>query len=234
MITIVLLRTERGSHLGMICRAMKNFGLTNLILIDPKIAKDDKEAIKHAKHALDVLEKAQIKRAAYLQTFDYLIGTTAKLGTDYNLVRSPIIPEQLFSKKELYGKANIALLLGPEGHGLSNKELVQCDFVVTIPSSKKYPTLNLANAATILFYEYFKHSKKMKVNSHILPATAIEKRYIHRYFQEILLELHFTTPSKKKTQEIVWKKIIGKAFLTKREAYALLGLLKKVKEKMRK
>lgn len=234
MITIVLLRTERGSHLGMISRAMKNFGLTELVLIDPKVTINDKEAVKHAKHALDVLKKAQVKKADHLQSFDYLIGTTAKLGTDYNLIRSPITPEQLFSKKEIYGKTTIALLLGPEGHGLSNHELSRCDFIVTIPSSKKYPTLNLANAATLLFYEYFKHSKKMKVNSHILPARAIEKRYIHKYFEEILSELHFTTPSKKKTQEIAWKKIIGKAFLTKREAYALLGLLKKIKEKMRK
>ena len=100
MITIVLLGTEYGLSIGMIARAMKNFGLTELVLIDPKVKKTNKDAIKYAKHAQDVLKKAKIKKKNYLKSFDYVIGTTAQLGSDYNIPRSTLTPEQLFSKKE--------------------------------------------------------------------------------------------------------------------------------------
>lgn len=229
MITIVLLRTEKGSNLGLIVRAMKNFGLNNLVLIDSKVKKTSKDAVRYSKHALDILKKAKIKNSQYLKRFDYLIGTTAMLGTDYNIPRSPLTPEQLCSKKEIYPKkSKIAILFGPEGHGLSNKEINLCDFIVSIPSSKKYPTLNISNAASIIFYEIFKNQKTENIISHINLATQVEKKIALKKINQILNNMEFSTKQKKQTQKTLWKRIIGKSFLTKRESYALIGFWKKV------
>jgi len=229
MISIVLIGIEKASNLGMIARALKNFGLKELILIDPKVKASDKDAIKYAKHALDVLKNAKVKKLSFLKNFDYLIATTAMLGTDYNIPRSPLSPEKVFSKKEVY-KSKTAVLFGPEGHGLSNKIVMMCDFVMTIPSSKNYPTLNISNAASIIFYEISKNHDIEKVNDHIVFASDLDKRIILQKVDNILDRMSFPVESKKETQRLLWKRMIGKAYLTRREAFALLGFLKKVDE----
>ena len=102
------------------------------------------------------------------------------------------------------------------------------DFIVTIQSSKSYPTLNAAHAATIIFYEIFQKIGKEKVNEHIITATKIEKEIILKKVGNILNKMEFSTEEKKETQRRIWKRILGKSFMTKREAYALLGFLRKL------
>lgn len=226
MISIILIEPEISENLGFTARAMKNFGLSNLILINPKCSLD--KAVKTAKHAKDILKKAKIRKINYLKKFDYLIGTTSKLGTDYNIPRSPLTPDQL-AEKIKDKKNKIAILLGREGIGLTNKEILMCDFIVTIPTSEKYPALNISHAASIIFYELFKSSKEKKSNSHFISAEKKEKDVLLKEIDKVLNKLKFATKDKKETQKKVWKRVVGKAFLTKREAFALIGFFKKLK-----
>jgi TrmH family RNA methyltransferase len=227
MIKVILIEPENEGNIGAICRAMKNFGLKDLILINPK-CKLGEEARKRAKHSQDILKNVKIKGKDYLKKIDYLIGTTAKLGTDYNIPRSPINAEQLADK--IKGKkSNIAVLFGRESKGLTNKEILECDFIVTIPTHSKYPTLNLSHAATIVFYELFKRFGKEKIGKQIIPINKKEKEQIMKMLNQVLDKMEFATKEKKDTQKTVWKRLIGKSFMTKREAYALMGFLRKIK-----
>jgi len=230
MVTIILIEPETPGNIGAIARSMKNFGLKDLILINPRCDHLSKEALDRATHAKEILKNAVIKDFSYLKQFDYLIATTAKLGTDYNIPRSPITPEQLAEKLAKINLKNlsIGILIGREGSGLKNKEILAADFIVTIPSSKSYPTLNAAHAATIIFYEIFQKIGKEKVNEHIITATKIEKEIILQKVGNILDKMEFSTEEKKETQRRIWKRILGKSFMTKREAYALLGFLRKL------
>ena len=99
---------------------------------------------------------------------DYLIGSTAKLGTDYNIPRSPLTP-QACAEKVVNLKNDVAILIGREGKGLYNEELALCDFIINIPSSKAYPTLNAVSAATILLYELFVAKNKEKIGGLLNP-----------------------------------------------------------------
>ena len=157
MISIVLIEPETAGNIGFIARAMKNFGLKDLVLINPK-CKLDEDAIRFSKHSKNIIKKAKIKNKSYLKTYDYLIGTTAKLGTGYNIPRTPLSPIQLAEKLSKIKKSKIALLFGRESLGLTNKEIELCDFIVSIPTSPKYTTMNISHAASILFYEIFQHS----------------------------------------------------------------------------
>lgn len=179
-------------------------------------------------HARDILKKAKIKPLSYLETFHTVIATTSKVGTDYNILRSSITAENLADKIKDVNK-NIAIVFGPEDRGLINEELELCDFVVTIPASKKYPVLNLSHAAAIIFYEIFKARAKEHVSSHIIFASKPEKYHLMKILNELFDKVEFATPQKKKTQQTIWKKIMGKSFLTKREAFAIMGFLKKLK-----
>lgn len=264
MINIVLIQPEHPGNVGAVARVMANFGLDKLVLVEPLCDKDSSEAIKRAKHALPILKKAKVVKKEYLDRFDYLIGTTAKLGTDYNIPRSPITPKQLAEKlscnEEVSGmnekkmsemnlkkisRINInnssvintkktALIFGREGIGLTNDEINACDFIVSIPSFRKYPTLNISHACAILFYELFQAlgEKETKTNAMITPASEKDKEVMMMRINQVLDKLEFTTPEKKETQKIVWRRLIGKSMMTKREAFAAIGLWRKISEKL--
>ena len=120
------------------------------------------------------------------------------------------------------------MLIGREASGLTNEEINQCDALVTIPSSKNYSALNISHAVSILLYEIFKKISTEKSNSHINFATKKDMEVMIQYIYKILDKLEFSTPEKKDTQKKVWKRVFGKAMLTKREAFAVMGLLRKL------
>lgn len=227
MINVVCLEIENPGNLGAIARVMKNFGLKNLILINPKCKKNDLEAVHRAKHAKHVLKRAKIVGMDSLKNFDYIIGTTSKLGTDYNIPRTPITPEELGKRIVSIKSKKIAILLGKESSGLTNKEILMCDFIVTIPADKEYPALNISHALAIILYEIFNKINKEKITDFEM-ASKKEKEVILKLINKIINKMEFATQEKKETQKKVWKRIVGKAMLTKREAFALLGFLKKL------
>jgi len=225
MIDIILLEPENSGNLGAIARVMKNFGFSRLVLINPKCTIDEVTRCR-AKHAQDILDGAQIKDS--IDDYDYLIGTTAKIGTDYNLHRSPLRPEEFANKVQTIDSKKVGLLIGREGSGLSNEEIERCDFTVSIPSSTKYPTMNISHAVGILLYELSKNTCSEKVGDQIEMASKTDKDMILKRVDQILEGLEFSTPDKKVTQEKVWKRFVAKAMLTKREAFAVLGFFRKI------
>jgi TrmH family RNA methyltransferase len=229
MISIVLVGIETAGNVGSVARVMKNFGLKELVLVKPQCDPQSREAWDRAAHARDVLKKAVVGDFLCLKRFDYLIGTTARLGSDYNMPRIPMTPEEL--GKKLAGidkKAKIAILFGRENFGLLNDEIKMCDFTVTIPASKEYPTLNVSHAVAIVLYELFKEELTSDVKGRYAPISAKEKEVALQKVDRILDRLQFSTPEKKETQRRLWKRMIGKAMLTRREAFALLGFLRKL------
>lgn len=221
---IIAQEFQTPGNIGAIARVMKNFEFTNLVLLNPKCNHLDKESLDRATHAKEILRNAKIIKN--LEDYDTLIGTTAILGTDYNLQRNPITPEQL-GKMQFKGK--VGLIIGREGDGMRNEELLKCDLVVTIPTSKKYPTMNVSHAAAIIMYELFKNSNAQKIGDNIKYATKDDKQRIFKLVNETLNKLAFTSEQKKNTQRLVWKKLIGKSNLTKRELMTMYGFLRKIK-----
>lgn len=228
MLQVILIEPELSENTGFTARVMKNFGFENLVLINPKCDLD--KAIKTAKHAKDILAKAAIADSSHLQTLDYVIGTTAKHGTDNNIPRNTISIEKLAEKlsKINLDCLNVGLLLGREGVGLSNKEINNCDILVTIPASKKYPVLNVSHAAAVILYELAKKLLSEKSDSHIRFAGKKDLEVIEGLQGRILDKIDFETKEKKDTQKKVWKRIFGKAMLTKREAFSVMGFFRKL------
>ena len=212
---------------------MKNFDYDKLILINPKFGVDSAELKNRAKWANDLVDHIKIIKKYdnslknLKRKYDYLIATTARLGRDYNVLRSPITPKELAEKLSELKSGKVGIIIGREGAGLNNDEIALCDFTITIPTSKKYGTMNISHATTIILYEIFLTLKKEHIISHINPISEKEKEQLLKILEEKLQNMHFTTEEKRNTQRIVWKKLIGKSFMSKREAYALMGFLKK-------
>ena len=233
MITIILIEPEHEGNVGAIARSMKNFGLTELILINPQC--EINETLRNrAKHAQDVVDNITVINSFKdLPKADVLIGTTARLGTDYNINRSAIPISKLSEK--ISSKQNIYILFGREGNGLTNEEIEECDLLVTVPAHKKYPTLNLSHAATILFYELFTQNISStpsdKHNNHLIPISKNEKEQLTELYTKALNNIEFSTETKRETQKKLWKKIIAKSGITKRESFVLMGFFRKIIQK---
>ncbi len=223
MISVVLVGPENPGNIGAVARVMSNFGFKSLILISPKAKHLSDDALRRAKHSSEILRSAKIESIGFLKKFDYVIATTSKLGSDYNIKRLALSPEQAAEKIASAAGLNIALVFGRESTGLTNTELGYADFVLTIPA-KGHKALNLSHAVAVVLYELSKRS----IRPGIAYATAREKSVVFQLISGMLDSLEFATAQKKETQKKVISNIIGKSMMTKREAFALIGLLKKI------
>ncbi len=225
MLTVILVEPENEGNIGAVARLMKNFDLRDLLLINPRCDHVSPDALDRATHAKDILRRARVEKdIACLDEFDYLIATTARVGTDYNIPRIPIRPDELVMNLDLRRK--VALLIGRESTGLRNEEILKADVVVTIPVSKKFPTMNMRHACGIMLYEIFKAFGKEKIAANTPTASKRDKDQVMILLDEALKRLDLPE-RRQETQRRVWKRMIGRSFLTRREAFALMGFLKK-------
>ncbi len=231
--SVVLVEPKYQGNIGSVARVMKNFGFTKLILVKPPAVEGEARAM--AMHAQDILEKAETAESIeeIKERFDFLVGTTAVSATDKNYLRNPVLPEDLNTALDVEGE--IALLFGREDSGLLNEELRECDLLVTIPADKKYPTLNIANSAAIILYEISRQEMKARKKKHkkFRKADNVEKKILLEKYNDLVDSVHdqeFDQKLAKKT----FKQIVGRAFISGREAFNLTGVFRKAAEKIKK
>ena len=226
---VILYEPETAGNIGAIARLMMNFDAKDLILINPQCDHLSKEAQDRAKHSSHILKSAKVMTE--LPKDLTLIATTARIDTEYNVIRTPISSRDLGSALKNINTQNIGVLFGPEGHGLSNELINKCDFVITIPSSTKNAVLNLSHAVGIVLYEIFSARETENNMSKIKPMNAAQKEQLNKMLEQAFKSLDFKEEKKTETQRKVWKRILGRAFITNRECASLMGFLRKVIEK---
>jgi tRNA/rRNA methyltransferase len=153
-ISIVLQQPRYSENIGAAARAMRNMGIRQLVIVDPQNL-DLSKALKLATHfASDIIEKSKfypdLKEA--LSPFNYVVGTTARLGGQRQVVLTPLTLARNLIPISV--KNRIAILFGPEDKGLSNEDIRYCHALVNIPATE-FSSLNLAQAVMILCYEIF-------------------------------------------------------------------------------
>jgi tRNA/rRNA methyltransferase len=224
MITVVLVEPEHPGNIGSVCRVMANFGFKELILINPQCNPHDQAAHNLAKNAQEILNNARIADWSVLEEFPLIAATTGIIGTDYNLVRTPLMPEVAAEKLVQVKKA--ALLFGRESNGLTTKELRKADFVIHVPTHHDYTSMNLSHCVAVMLYTIY----RQKPHKQFTPIPATEKRILEEKLRETLNELPFRNDAQKRTQEKFWENVFGRAMLTKREAFVALGFLSAIRK----
>ena len=229
-IYIVFVECETPGNIGFLARTMANFGLKNLVLINPP--KLTPEAYYQATHGKYIVENALVYPTLddFYQSkrIDFKIASTGIAGGSYNLSRIPLKPEQLAESLNINNK--IAILFGRESDGLSNKEIDDCDLCVSIPTDPTYPILNISHAAAIIFYELFKNKHEFAVEG-LEESTSLEKDYIIQDMTDLINSLDIPE-HKKKNGLKTFKNIINRAFITGREAHTFKGILRRLKNKL--
>jgi len=158
----ILVNPQLGENIGACARSMKNFGFTKLHIVNPKINFPNHKAKATSVGAYDIINKAKVfdKIENAINPFNLVISLSAR-RRDINKKHISINEFQnIIQRKNL----NIGLMFGPEASGLSNKDLSLSNYILQIPTSSKFKSLNLSHSLTLICYEIFKGLNRNKIN----------------------------------------------------------------------
>lgn len=155
-VQVVLCGTTHSGNLGVVARAMKNMGLSRLVLVAPQ-AELDEQALSTAKHAADILHAARIEpdlNAALGDSVAVWATSARKRELQLPLFDARTAAQSICSDLARDGGV-ISILFGAERTGLTNQELASAQRLIEIPANPTYPVLNLGQAVQIVSYELF-------------------------------------------------------------------------------
>jgi len=230
MISVAVVDAETPGNIGTIARAMKNFGLEELLLVDPPELDPDGEAYGFAGQAReDILPNAQAVSFEYLRENYHTVGCTAVTNEDARKhVRYPFKTPRELADSLTDVRADTCLVFGRERVGLTNDELADLDEVCSIPAAADYPVLNLGQAATVVLYEM----RSLTLESTQLPdpdherATEREIEGLHDQFGSFLEAIDHPEEKRAKAGRL-FRRLVGRAHPTDREAVSLRGIFRR-------
>ena len=200
----ILIKPQLGENIGACARSMKNFGFSKLHIVDPKINFPNHKAKATSVGAYDIINKAKVfnKIEKAIKSFNVVISLSAR-RRDINKKHISLKEFQNIVKKN---NLNIGLMFGPEASGLSNKDLSFSNYILQIPTSPKFKSLNLSHSLTVVCYEIFKglnNQKINKINSNLKISTKSKITSIITHLINLLEKKNFFIPKEKKHSMIL-------------------------------
>lgn len=236
----VLVRPQMGENIGAAARAMLNFGLERMRIVDPRDGWPNSKAVALASGAGRVLDNAGLfdDLDAALADCDYVLATTAR-GRE--LTKPVLTPERAMETVRamtLAGK-KVAVLFGPERAGLENDDIIRANAIVTVPVNPEFFSLNLAQCVLLLAYEWRRQT--VEVPPMVLEmagadfANAEEIAKLAEHFEERLDVAGFffpetKGPNMKRNLRNMWSRL----GLTRAEVQTFHGMLRQIAYALKK
>lgn len=233
-IVIVLVETSHPGNIGASARAMKNMGITDLRLVNPRHFPSD-EALSRAAGAEDILQQTRIfdDLTSAIVDCTLIVGTTAR-NRSLEWPQHSIDNAATMLTNQTQQK--VAILFGRESSGLTNQELQYCNYQITIPTHSEYSSLNLAAAVQVICYELFKagQGQKAPVSQQEQLATKLEVEGFYQHLEQIAINLHYLDPAKPGQLMPRLRRLYNRANLTTVEVNILRGFLSAIENKVKK
>lgn len=229
---IVLVEPQGPINIGSVCRAMMNFGCTQLRLVNPTKHYKSLLAKKMALSAFTLLENATVfdDLAGALSDIQVAFGTTRRFGKYRKNFFTPAGAAEKITRACESGNA-CALVMGPEDTGLETKDLDLCQHFITIPTHDAYPSMNLSHALSVLLYEISLKSERAKHFTDPAPkkpATGREMEHMFAHMRESLLNIDFLDPQNPDHLLRTFRRIFGSAGLTSRDVNIIRGMMSRI------
>jgi tRNA/rRNA methyltransferase len=230
---IVLVRPQMGENIGAVARAMLNFGLSGLTIVEPRDPWPNPRAYPVASGADSVLDRAHLawSLSDAIAEATLVVATTARPRGMEKPVWGP--REAAENLRAAAGAGHKPMVLfGAEAHGLTNEEIARADAILTYPVNPGFASLNLANAAAVFCYAYgetrdgpappswFKDSQDP-------PATQAELEGLFDHLEtELTRGRFYHPPEKAPLMKINLRAPFLRARLTQQEVQTLRGVIK--------
>ncbi|MGE0281394.1 MAG: RNA methyltransferase [Rhizobiaceae bacterium] len=185
---IILVEPQLGENIGMVARAMANFGLSELRLVNPRDGWPNEKARAAASRADHVIDGATVfedLRSA-LADIEFAVATTARERDNFKPVRGPVEAALDLRGRDRAGQ-RVAILFGREKFGLFNEEVGLADEIVTFPVNPAFASLNIAQAVLLMSYEWMKSGLERETDTafaspELEPAP---KEQLHGLFDQL-------------------------------------------------
>jgi TrmH family RNA methyltransferase len=227
---VVLVEPKNEGNVGAVARAMKNFSVRDLVLINPPPLGAD--ARQRAMHGVDILETAKVVMDfdSSIKDADLIVGTSGvHTENEKQFARIALRPRE-FAEKVRLANGRVALLFGREDFGLLDAELRRCDVLVTIPAAEEYQILNLSHAVTIILYELFIANAPTKARR---AMSATENERLHLALSDLLEVTDYPIHKRPRTKIMV-RRMLGRAVPSKWEFHALMGVFQRATKRIRR
>ncbi len=234
-VRVVLVEPQEPMNVGAVARAMRNFGLARLYLVNPAPRVGPpwaREAYWLAVHAEEILDRA-VAVDSLMEALADVRLVVATTGRPRELYPAPVVPAWEVPARVLSVEGEVALVFGRETFGLTNEELALAHVIGTIPTAPEQPSLNLAQAVVVFAYELFKAVGEGRFPREELAQVAA----LEAFFEDLgryVLEIGFTDQNRFPHAMRRLRRIFHKARLTPGEVQMLRGLLHQSRYQMRK
>jgi tRNA (cytidine32/uridine32-2'-O)-methyltransferase len=235
-VKVVLVGTTHPGNIGATARAMKNMGILDLALVEPKEFPSDVATFR-SKAAKDILEKASvhISLEEAISECELVVGTSARGRTVPWPVLNPREAAEEMHKSSLNGK--VAIVFGREDRGLTNEELGLCNFHVHIPSDPEYSSLNLSQAVQILAYEIrLSYLQDRHVNEEYWDVELANNEQTERlinHMDELMQEVDFYDVENPRKLLVRVRRFFKRSKIDVMEANIFRGLFATIQKKLK-
>ena len=222
----ILVRPQMGENIGSVARAIKNFNIKYLRIVNPRCNWPSQKALATSVGAKDILKSAKIYNSIEkaIGDLDIIFASTSRIRK----VNKKIISILDF-KKKVEKKRKIGILFGPEASGLSNDEISYANYLVKIPTNKKFSSLNLSHSVIIFCFELFQYfSNKKAIYKSSYKSSVAKKSEVNKFLSFIINKLDkkgFLQPDHKRKSMIRnINNIFHRLNLSEQEIRILLGI----------
>jgi tRNA/rRNA methyltransferase len=229
-IAIVLVEPQGPLNIGSVCRAMMNFGFSDLRLVNPATDHLADDARRMAVRAIPLLERARLYAdlGSALADCQLALGTTRRFGKYREDFLHP--DEAASFLLPMSDTGRVAWVFGREDKGLETAELDLCQRFVTIPTWDACPSMNLAQSVTVCLYEtaraFGRAAGKAGGRKRTSSIATLEGMYGH--MRRTLTEIGFLDPQNPDHILRSFRRIFGRAGLNDRDVRILRGLWSRI------
>ncbi len=229
-LAVVLVEPRGARNIGSTCRAMLNFGFTDLRLVNPQVDHLCRDAQMMAVKATGVLENAKIfsSLAGALNDCVASFGTTRRFGRyRENMLHPEDASEIIVPATE---EGTVALVFGREDNGLLTNELDLCHHFITIPTSDQQPSMNLAQAVGLCLYEVIRVNGVMQKQTYGRKSLATNEQIegMFQHMRQTLINIGYLNPQNPDHILRSYRRMLGRAGLNEKEVKILRGLFNQI------
>ncbi len=229
----MLVGTRNPLNLGAAARAMSNFGVLHLRVVNP-FEPSFREARSAVGPAAEILQRAELFEtlADAVADCSLVVGTTA---IQHRELQHPMVLLEASAAeiRSRLAKSNAAIVFGSEKTGLSNEDLSHCHLLVHIPARDEHLSMNLGQAVAVTLYELSRELKPLLPVETQDAAMAAELERVTSALVEVLQDSGYTTPATLAATEEKTRRMVRRMSINSQDAEVLLGMLRQILWKLR-